>query len=221
MKRNLLLTLLLTTAAAILLTGCMVGGRTLIRGEGPRMTYTLDVTGFTGLRIEGAHDLTFRQSDNFSVVVEMQENIYELLEAEVKGGVLDISYTRSFTTAWGQTPKLTIYAPALDMLYVAGAVNADMELDADSLNIHISGAASVTMRGTAQTLDISAAGAANVNAFDMKAVTVTVNVAGTGSIDVYASGTLYVSVAGVGRVRYDGDAVLTRNVAGVGTVTRR
>jgi len=213
--------LLLLSAALLVLGGCIRGDRALVRGEGPRVAHTLDVAGFTGLSIAGAHDLTFRQAPHFSVVLEIQANLFEFLEAEVVNGVLEIDYSRSFTTGRNHTPRLTIYAPDLNFLSVAGAVDADMELNVDTLIISLAGAANLNMVGSAQLLTFSVAGAANVNAFDMHAVDATVSVAGTGLVEVYASNTLDISIAGVGRVRYDGDATVTRSTAGLGSIRRR
>jgi len=154
--------------------------------------------------------------------LEIQANLFEFLEAEVVNGVLEIDYSRSFTTTGRDTtPRLTIYAPDLNILHVAGAVNADMELDVDTLTISLAGAANLNMAGTVGSLDISVAGAANVSAFDLHAVDATVSVAGTGLVEVYASNTLDISIAGVGRVRYDGDATVTRSTAGLGSIRRR
>ncbi|MCL2364747.1 MAG: DUF2807 domain-containing protein [Defluviitaleaceae bacterium] len=215
-------TAILLLVATLFLSGCIRDSRRIIRGEGPLMAFTLDFTDFNGLNLSGAHDLTFRQADAFSVVLEIQENLYEILDARVRNGVLEIDYTRSFTTSGrNTTPRLTIYAPTLNSLHVSGAVNADIILDTDSLTVNISGAANLSLEGTANVLNLSVAGAANVDAFEMRAVDATVSVAGTGQVDVYASNTLDISIAGVGRVRYDGDATVTRSTAGLGSIRRR
>ena len=204
----------------VLLAGCAAGGRRVVRGEGPRVPFTLAVADFTGLSVSGGFDLTFRQGP-FSVELEIQENLYELMEATVVNGVLELGFSRTISTTASNTPRLTIYAPDLQELRVSGAVSGNMQLAVDALYINIAGAANLTLGGSATQLEIHSAGAANVNAFNLRTVDAVISVAGAGSVDVYASGTLDVSIAGVGHVRYDGDAVLTRSVAGLGSIRQR
>jgi len=207
--------------AAVLLSGCMVGGRNVVRGEGPRVAHELNVTGFTSLAINGAHELIFRHGD-YSAVLEIQANLFEFLNAEVVNGVLHIRYSRAFTTIGRDvTPRLIIYAPNLYWLDVLGAVTGRVYVDATAFDVSVSGAANLTLRGTAERLVITAAGAAKIDAFNLEAQHVTVSVAGAAYIDVYAVQTLDASVSGVGTVRYDGDATVTRRVSGIGSISRR
>ncbi|MCL2499396.1 MAG: DUF2807 domain-containing protein [Defluviitaleaceae bacterium] len=215
--------LLFILAASVLLTGCVsVGGNVkTVRGTGSMVTHTIDAADFTAIEMDGAYNMTFRQSDVFSVTLEIQSNLYRHVEIGVERGVLTVGSDRNFSTTPANTPRLIIYAPDLNGLDVSGAVNANISLDTDRLNVGIAGAAKLTLEGSANRLNIAAAGATSVSAFDFTANAVTVNVAGAGNVDVYASETLDVTISGAGRVRYDGNPDLTRNVTGVGVVTRR
>ncbi|MCL2604075.1 MAG: DUF2807 domain-containing protein [Defluviitaleaceae bacterium] len=222
MKRIFVLSLLILTAS-VLLTGCInVGGSVrTVRGTGNMVTYTIDAADFTAIEMDGAYNMTFRQADAFSVTLEIQSNLYRHVEIGAERGVLTINSDRNFSTTPANTPRLIISAPDLNSLDISGAANADITLDTDRLNVGIAGAAKLTLEGSVNRLNIAAAGATSVNAFDFTANAVTVNVAGAGNVDVYASETLDVTISGAGRVRYDGNPDLTRNVTGVGVVTRR
>jgi len=185
------------------------------------VSYDITATGFTGLNISGAYDLTFRQAPDFSVTLEIQSNLFNYIETDVRGGVFYLSSTRGFTIISGNTPQLVVYAPDLNKLNFAGAVNADMYLHVNRLDINVAGAGNVTLTGSAETFNIEIAGASDISAFDFIAANATISVAGAGNADIYATETLDVSIAGVGRVRYDGDATVTRSVAGLGRVQRR
>jgi len=179
-----------------------------------------DITevGFTGLNISGGYDLAFRQSPDFSITLEIQSNLFNHIETSVRGGVFYLSATRSFTTTSGNTPRLVVYAPDLNSLHFAGAIDADIYLHVDRLDVSVAGAADVTLAGSAETLNIETAGASDVNAFELIAANATISVAGAGDAEIYATDTLDISIAGVGNVRYGGDAVVTRSVAGLGSV---
>ena len=213
----------LALLALTVFAGCVTAtpGLRTVRGRGSMETHTIRASNFTGLHISGGYELVFRQTANASVSMYIQSNLFEYVETEVRGGVLYISSTRNFNTGSRNTPRLYVNAPDLNLLSVQGAVEADIVLEVAELEIDVSGAASVNLQGSAEILNISSAGAANVTAFDLTATHVTVNIAGAGNADVYATGTLDVSIAGVGSVRYDGGAEVTRNIAGLGTVRRR
>jgi len=222
MKRFYGLTLLMG-AAILLLSGCIrigggVGG---VQGTGAMVPHEISAEGFTGLSISGGFDLTFTQAPYFSVTMNIQENLINYLETPVRGDVLHLGFSRNISTTGGNTPRINIYAPYLDSLDVRGAVNANMVLYVERLDIEVAGAANLNLSGSAETLNISAEGAANIDAFDMTARDVTVSLEGAGNVDVHATDTLNASLTGVGRVRYDGDPAVTRSVTGLGTVSRR
>jgi len=225
MKTRIYVVLLMLVAAAVVFAGCNfnIGGdsNNVVRGTGNRVPHTIDADGFTGINISGAYDLTFQQASDFSVILEVHENLLEYLETEVRSGVLHVGFARRITLAGDSTPRLRVYAPYLDSLVAEGAVSANMELHVDRLDINIAGAANVNLVGSTNTLNIHAEGAADINSFDMAASDVTLTMEGAGNADIYASETLHVSLSGVGRVRYDGDATVTRNIAGLGSIARR
>jgi len=218
-KRFYALVVMLVVAVAVF-AGCnAIGGS--VQGTGPMVSHDITAEGFTGLSIDGGYDLTFTQSPYFSVSIEIQDNLFEHLDASVRGGVLNIGFSRNISTTSGNTPRLYVSAPYLDSLNVRGAVNANITLDADELDVDVSGAGNVNLSGSANNLRISIEGAANISAFDMVARDVTISLEGAGNADVNATETLNASLSGVGRIRYDGDPVVTRNVTGLGTISRR
>jgi len=222
MRKKIFALVLIFALAVVTLSGCVINtGRGAVTGRGRMETHTIQVEGFTGLNISGGYEITFRQSPNYSVTLEIQGNLFEHVEANVRGGVLHIGSSRGFNTGVRNTPRLYVYAPSLESLTVAGAVSGDIDVNTESLNIDVSGAANLTLYGSADMLNISASGAANVNGFEMTATNAVINVAGAGNIDVYASNTLNVTLSGVGRVRYDGNPQVTRNVSGLGSVSSR
>jgi len=91
----------------------------------------------------------------------------------------------------------------------------------DRLNFDASGAGSITLLGQVNTLNIDSSGAISINAFDLIAEDVVVDVSGAASVDVYASSTLSVDLSGVGTVTYDGNPQVSQSVSGLGRVRSR
>ena len=226
MRKGIIVLVLLLTKMIVAFSGCVgnvrVGGIIdTIQGSGDMVTHTIQVDGFTGIDIGGAYELTFQQSPNFSVVLEIQENLIEYLETSVQNGVFRLGSSANFRTTGENTPHLIISAPYLDYVSLAGAVNGNMNLQVDSLEINLAGASNLLLSGSANALNIHSAGASNISAFEMTATNATINVAGAGNVDIYATDTLHVSIAGIGQVVYDGEPQVTRSVAGLGTIERR
>jgi len=221
MKKIILFSLLI--AALVVMTGCITTGGSgrAVTGRGSMETFTIDAIDFTGINIGGAYNLYFNQVPTFSVELEIQSNLFEHIEANVRNGVLTFDSNRTINTTSGNAPRLTITAPDITYLNIRGAVSGDLHMDVDTLDVTISGAATLTLAGTVHDLTVTSLGAADINAFDLRAVRATVTVSGASNVDVYASETLNAALSGVGRIRYDGDAEVSRRVTGIGTITRR
>ncbi|MCL2854839.1 MAG: DUF2807 domain-containing protein [Defluviitaleaceae bacterium] len=220
MKR-ILLTAFILTAALLVFAGCNINATNSIRGTGSMTTQNINATDFAGIDIGGSYVLNFRQADHFAVTLEIQENLFRYVDATVRNGVLRISSDRNFNTTSANRPRLYVYAPYLDNLRVSGAVDADMTLDVERLEIDIAGAANVNLTGSADRLNIISSGASDLNAFDFIARDVFVNISGAGNADVYATDALEARISGAGIIRYDGNPQVTRNVSGVGSVRSR
>ena len=211
---------LLLAMGVLLLSGCNFAS-TVLRGRGDLVSHNIQSDNFTGLNISGAYELTFHQSIEYSVILEIQDNLFPLVMTDVRDGVLYIKSTKNFYTTTGNTPRLYITAPNIKSVDFSGAVIANLDLCVDSMSINISGAGDVTLDGSAKTLNINNDGAANVKTTNMISKDVSVSVAGTGVVETYATDTLNVRISGVGLVRYDGDPQLTHSISLLGSIEKR
>ncbi|MCL2621403.1 MAG: DUF2807 domain-containing protein [Defluviitaleaceae bacterium] len=222
--KKFLTSVFVLAASLLVFAGCDGNiGINTVRGTGSMNTHTIDASDFTGLNISGAYYVTFRQADDFSVTLEIQDNLMNYVETSVRGGVFHLGSTRNFNTARGNTPRLYVYAPTLDELRTSGAVSANVTVDLDGkhLEIHSSGAADITLVGSADSLDIRTSGASNVDAFEFIVLDATINVSGAGDVRVYASNTLDANISGAGTVRYDGNPSVSRSISGAGSIRSR
>jgi len=185
------------------------------------ISHEIQADGFTGIEIGGAYKLIFRQSQTFSVVLEIQEDLIQYIETSVQDGIFHLNPIGDRRMGFNRSPRLFINAPHLDSINLAGAINADVNLNADELNILLAGASKLTLSGSANVLKIKSAGASNIKAFEMIARDATVSVAGAGKAEIYASGTLHINIAGASKVTYDGEPHVTRDVAGFGRIKKR
>ena len=224
MKRAILKTItvlvLSLTMGVILLSGCEFDS-TVLKGRGEIQSYNFQTERFSGLNISGAYEIIFLQAAEYSIALEIQENLFQYVKTDVLDDVFYISSSRNFYTTTKNTPRLTISAPDLKSLDFSGAINANLDMYVDSLCISISGASEVILNGSAKTLDINNSGAAIIKAFNMISNDVMVSITGAGVVDVYASDTLDLRISGVGHVRYDGEPQLTQSISGMGSFEKR
>jgi len=220
-KKIIAITVLLSISI-FALTGCNNISGTIVTGAGPLETRQLDASDFSGINLSGAFNLTFAHSDTFFVEITQHENLFEYLETNVRGNVLHVGYRRGIgINTTGNAPRLTIHAPTLNSIDISGAVSGTIEVVGDRLDFDASGAGSITLVGEVNTLNIDSSGAISINAFDLIAEDVVVDVSGAASVDVHASSTLRVDLSGVGSVTYDGAPQVTQNVSGLGRVRSR
>ncbi|MCL2580773.1 MAG: DUF2807 domain-containing protein [Oscillospiraceae bacterium] len=242
MRRKLIAALSLLLCV-VMLSGCL--GVTIgsmgsgVRGEGPMVVFPVATGEFTAVNVGGAFEISYRQADTSSVTLEIQENLFELIEFNVIDGVLNIDSTGSFTIDWGNSPRLTIYAPTLEQLTLTGAVStgewdiitaesflldlsgaasATIPMAVNSLTLDISGAGSLSLNGTADVADIQSTGAASIDAGRLQTRIATVAVSGAGSVTIATSEQLSASISGAGSLHYIGNPTVSQSVSGAGSI---
>jgi len=238
----LLLTLVLSTGCVITTFGGGGFGANAVQGSGPMVSRDFNIPDFTGLNISGGYTVVYRHANTASVIVSMQENLFDYLNVDVRNGVLHIDSDRNFRTSSGNTPRLYVYAPMIDSVTVAGAITASdwdtinapsfymnvggavtatIDMNVEELDITVAGAATLYLSGTATEATVSIAGASNLNGEGLQTRNAVISVAGTGNAELAVSDNLNVSISGVGNVWYIGSPNVTQTVAGMGRVRSR
>jgi len=243
MKKRIFVLISLLMGLVLLLGGCISigGGLNSVRGSGEMVSRDFQVDNFTAINVGGIFDVTYRQSQSFSVVIEMQENLFDHLDVSVRRSTLHIDTNRNFDVGRNNTPRLYIYAPYLDeaifrgavnaenwdtirthglIITVSGAVSVDIPVDVDQLDVTVSGAGSLDISGRADNADITMSGAGSISALDLQIRDADILVSGVGSVEVAVSGNLYAVVSGVGSIRYAGSPAVTSRITGLGSISR-
>jgi len=221
MKKRLIFAIVaIAMAALFVFVGCGRSSTNSVRGEGSRVLHTIDASNFTSIDISGGYDITWISSPVFNVTLDIQENLFEYIDAYVAGDVFFLSSERNFI---GYTPRLRIYAPFVDEIRLSGA--ADITgwdtIDLDTLTISIAGASDINLTGRVENLHLTTAGASDVRLFDLIATHAVISSAGASNIDVHATETLHIELAGIGNVTYDGNPTITQSVSGLGVIRAR
>jgi len=253
MKKKNLLWCALVIVGMVALVGCdqieirndsglasiNIGGRASVQGSGSVESRDFDVADFTGINISGNYEVIWQQASSYSLVIEMQENLFDYLEVAVRGNTLHIDSSRSFNTTSANRPRIYIESPSIDSANFAGAINAsnwdsiqganfsvdtsgavNLTFDLQVMNFQASlaGAGDLTLTGQADVANVSSSGASTVEALDLQTKAATISITGAGNVNVAVSDDLTVSLTGAGRVRYVGDPTITSTIIGPGSV---
>ena len=201
---------------ALSLSACIHG----VRGSGVRKTEQRDLPVFNAIETSGAFDVKVTCQKPASVEIEADDNIVPLVQTDVRGGVLYVSTTKSYSSNGGI--KLRITVPDLASVKSTGAGKFNISgVKNDTFEIRSTGAATVVASGQSKSVKINSTGAGKIDAHDLRAGDADVSVTGAAVVDVYATDELDVTVSGAGRVTYSGNPKVNKKVSGAGQVVKK
>ncbi len=182
-----------------------------VRGSGNLVAENYEFEGFTKVEIANTFRADISRSDTFSVSVEADDNILELIEVTQDGDTLRLQL-ESGTTVTSATLQATIRMPEIESLDVSGASRATIAgfENADSLQARVSGASSASLEGGGTEADLNASGASTLDLEDLllEISHVTLSGASNGTVNVRDE-LGPVDASGASRLRYIGTPNLT------------
>lgn len=232
MRRTLVLGMLV-----IGLTGCGLFGA---RGSGELATETRNVDVFSGIDLKGIGEVTLVQGPDQSINVTTDDNLLDRLRTEMRGDVLTIYFaqgTRDVTAL-----EISIETPTIGSitnsgsgsirgtgrfegdrldLTVAGSGEIIVEAAMETLDVEVTGSGDAVIRGESTHFRADVSGSGSVLASDLRAQRASIDISGSGRVEVHADRSLDVAISGSGVVAYTGEARLSSNITGSGAVRAR
>ncbi|MBL4594667.1 MAG: DUF2807 domain-containing protein [Flavobacteriales bacterium] len=210
-----------------------------IDGNGEVIKEQREVSSFNKIDISGAYEVLINQGDEERLELEVDENLLEYIETEIKNNTLYISSKQAI----GNATSLKLYITIVDVedidvsgaiklrnkgtykassleIDVSGAADIDLDVDVENLTMDMSGASETTLSGTANNFEIEISGAGELQAKKLKTRNTTIDISGAGSAVVHAKKTLNVSVSGAGSVKYKGNPKVKEDISGAGSVEK-
>ena len=220
---------------------CTESGRGIF-GSGNIKTETRNVADFNELKSSGSIDVEIIAGNKFELKVQDDENLLSHLITEVKDGELHIYYDSNFSIR-ESNGKVMVEVPSLNKITSSGSGDIQIEgtlknaneivisssgsgdlegsVDAPSIQLKNSGSGDVNLKGQTQNFVCKTGGSGDVKCHNLKSENVTVSVAGSSDVSVYASVSLKVNIAGSGDVTYAGNPSSPDiSIAGSGTVKK-
>lgn len=220
---------------------CMLSSCSTITGNGNVTTETRNVGEFHSIDVSGGLKVYISQSAGNSVKVETDENIQEVILTEVKGDVLHIKQ-ENMTNLNATRIKIYVSAPLFKSLDASGACTiisenkisssegihidlsgssgAKLDLSTPEIAMDLSGASSATLKGETKDVLIEGSGSSDIDAFDLLAETVNLDLSGASNADIFASKKIQLEASGASNVRYKGNASVTKDISGAAGVRK-
>lgn len=213
-----------------------------MRGNGVSVTQEKAVGDFDGVSVKGGIDVIINTGTAASFKIEADENLLPYIEVENHGNVIEVSAKSGYNLDPKSGIKVWATAPSFSVLEVTGSGDiqstsrivgneklhveikgsGDVRLDVDAPKIQaeIAGSGNIIIKGRTQEFYAAIKGSGDIQGFDLLSENTTVDISGSGNVEVYASKQLAVDIKGAGDVRYKGAAEVHQDIKGAGSVKR-
>lgn len=231
--------LILITAIAI--SSCNIIDSERVKGNGNITSKTYDLKNFSNLDLGSSMEVHITQSDNYSVKIETDENLFNYLSVKVNdGNTLEVDVKDNINLDASGEVKVYIAAPLLDKVNLSGAAQLQTEgkfvqekkiafdlsgassgnisVRAPQVELEASGASTLTADGECRDVNASASGASTINSFDLKSENADIEASGASTVRVFSSLKLNARSHGASSVKYRGNPQVTQDVSGASSV---
>ena len=213
-----------------------------VRGNGNVIKGNKTTANYDEISVGGSFDVTLVSGKEGAISYSVESNLEEYLVIEVKKGALKITWKKGMNVHPTKKVKVTVPFKDIDEvslggsgeittknvisaddleLNVAGSGKMNIDIDAKNVESNISGSGTMTVNGSAKNLESNVAGSGSFEGYGLVVVDdVDVSIAGSGSVEITASGNLKSSIAGSGDVRYKGNPKTNSSISGSGSVKK-
>jgi hypothetical protein len=195
---------------------------TRVTGSGKVVTESRNVSGFSGLTMNGAGKVSVEWTGTEALSVTADDNLLPYVITEVRGSTLVLEFKRN--VVFDRVADLTfkVAVKGLNSIEANGAAAVEgKNVDADRLSVNVSGAGAVRMQGKIAQQDVMLNGTGAYNAENVEGKRATVTNSGAGAAVVRVSDQLNANINGIGVIEYIGNPQVTKNIAGIGVVRQR
>ncbi len=231
--------LLIPSLALLSLAACNMNR---VKGNGHVVSKNFSEKGFKDIDVESALTVYLKQGPDYSVRIDAEDNILELMQVRIAGDELKIGYKDNINAQ--PTKDIKVYITAPDFrnleasgacniisqgslrgnaiaLSLSGASNSELEVETNKFEVDASGASEISLKGKTAYLSVEGSGSTEIHGFPLLSEHTKVSISGSGEAEVYASQSLEVEISGAGDIKYKGNpATINKDVSGAGSITQ-
>ena len=190
-----------------------------IKGQGPKVTETLDLPAFDAISLNISGNVYLRQGNTQSVKIEAQQNVLDQIVREVSGNHWKIKFDQNVRNH--DAVKIWITMPTLTEACISGSgdiIGESAFKGLGDLTVGISGSGNIDLEVEAKNLNSGISGSGDIRAFNLACRTADINIPGSGDCEVFVSEFLKVRISGSGDVFFKGNPDLDVSISGSGNV---
>jgi hypothetical protein len=202
--------------------------------------------GFTNIANNSSIDVIVAEGDFAELQIEGDEDLKQLLIAEVKNQTLIIDMKKNKKNGWYNNKRLTVkvFLPILNAVKLNGSgsisndgsitKNNDLDISLNgsgninlllpqktNINSNIYGSGNITLEGNSTNSMVKLNGSGSLNAFKLNTQNTTVNLNGSGNVNVQVQTQLNANIGGSGNINYKGSANVNTQKRGTGSINKQ
>lgn len=210
-------------------------------GSGDLVSEQRNVKKFKAISVGGDFNVTLRQSANFKVNIEADDNIIDDIQTDVDDEKLHISFEDNIRFS-NTTANVLIEAP--EFVYIRGAASAriksennlssgnkikvdassaanlQLSIDAPDANAEASSGSSIYLKGHTKNLDSEASSGAQLNTSELLAENVKAQASSGATLKLHASVQLNAQASSGASIAYRGNPTVSKQESSGGSISR-
>ena len=203
-------------------------------------TVTLKLGSYSKIQFDGGYEVVLIQGDEESITIEANKDIIGSIKTSIENNKLHVYYDKDVqhnkilvTLKFKNIDELEINGAAslkchqsLNLtslkLHVAGGATITLPVNIENIELVLDGGTNVDLTGKAVKANFKLNGAGKIDAENLLAENLKVEIAGAGYARVNASKEINAIVSGVGAIEYSGNpAKVKSEVNGIGSVKEK
>jgi hypothetical protein len=209
-------------------------------GNGTIITEERNLASFENIEVSGNTEVRFHTSDEYRVIVTTDSNLIEYYETIIRNNVLKIrpkpirsySFTKQVVDVY--CPTITGISisgsgsfEAIDKIItssfkmnISGSGNVDGTIECNNFSAHISGNGNIHIVGNSEDAEIGISGSGSFNGIEFKVNNCSVDISGSGEIDIFVENNLNAKNSGSGTIKYRGNPRFDFRSSGSGRIVK-
>jgi len=208
---------------------CVIVWKKMVYGNGNNILLKRSTEVYESIRLSGSFNVELVDGMVGNLTLQGEENLLKHIITEVKNGKLYLAIENGYKLVPSLKKKaiqLTIPVERINsikilgsgnivskktlrsegfMTSITGSGNITTSLDVETLSTNVAGSGCLNFSGKAKNFSASTAGNCNINAYDLEADDVGLDITGSGTIKVMARKKLKARVSGYGNIHYQGN----------------
>jgi len=210
-------------------------------GNGDLMTSEIRFASFEKINSTSSANIRYHASDEYRVVVTIDANIYEYVDIYTRNNVLHIRSERGHNFSPTKF-MVDVYCPVLSGVtmsgsgvfttidpviasrfeaVISGSGKVDGTFECDHFSVRNSGSGKIIVDGYSRNGNIVISGSGNYHGNELMLKNATVNISGSGNVNIFVTDYLKAVISGSGRIDYWGNPKIDSTISGSGRIRQK